>query len=340
MIKIAISGLGKVGIEFIKILKEKRKESKEKYGIEYKVVAVVGSQWGIIKDEGIELDLLLTGKYGSELIKSTGLAKEEYRGIYGIMRTKADVLIEASPTVIEDGGAALDHLKEAIKKKMDIITLAKGPLVLAFDELMEGCRLNKKSFKFSGTTAAALPTIDIGEGSLAGCEIKSIVGILNGTTNYILSKMMVEESSFETCLQEAIEAGIAEKNHHLDTSGFDTACKILILAKALMGSKKQLRDIKIKGIEDVTLQNVFNAKESNRTIKLIGRAYRLDGDIQIEVAPLELSSEHLLAQVNYKNKGILFDTDLMGEIAAIGGKSDPRGAAAAAFKDLINIYKK
>jgi len=300
----------------------------------------VGSQWGIVEPEGINIELLTTGEIGSQLLINTGLGKEEYQGIEGIKVSGADVLIESSPTVLEDGGPALQHIREAVEHNMNIVTLAKGPLVVAFEEIKEACRQKNLSFKFSGTTAAALPTIDIGEGSLAGCEIQSIEGVLNGTTNYILSRMMEEEISYQDCLRETIEAGIAEKNHHLDTGGFDTACKILILANSLMEAKKTLNDVNIEGIEGVRIEDVQEAKRTNHTIKLLGRANKNEKDeVIIEVKPIMIPKTHLLAQVNLKNKGILFDTDLMGEVAAMGGKSDPRGAAAAALKDLINIYK-
>ena len=150
--------------------------------------------------------------------------------------------------------------------------------------------------------------------------------------------MNEEDITFEEALKEAQRKGIAETNPILDVSGSDSACKLLLLTNSLMGTEHMLTDIYIKGIEHVTKQQIRNAKEQNKFIKLIASAYKdQDGKVTLKVEPYEIDKDHPLANVNGTEKGITFFTDTMGQVTTIGGASNPRGAAAAALKDIINI---
>ncbi len=145
--------------------------------------------------------------------------------------------------------------------------------------------------------------------------------------------------SFEEALKIAQEKGIAEANPALDVQGFDTACKILLLANGFFGSSLLMDDVKIKGIEQVTKEDIQEAKQSGRTLKLLASAYKEAENVIVEVKPCKLESEHPLAHVNGTNKGVVFETIEMGAVCATGGASHPRGAAAAALKDVINLYR-
>lgn len=153
--------------------------------------------------------------------------------------------------------------------------------------------------------------------------------------------MNEEDISFEEALKEAQSKGIAETNPILDVSGSDSACKLLLLTNILMRRENALSDIHIKGIEHVTQQQMRNAKEHNKYIKLIASAYKDQvGNVALNVEPREIDKDHPLAKVNGTEKGITFFTDTMGQVTTIGGASNPRGAAAAALKDIINLYRK
>ena len=194
-------------------------------------------------------------------------------------------------------------MKQAIEKQMDIVAISKGALVTNWREINKAAKQANVRIRYSGATAAALPTLDIGQLSLAGCNIEKIEGILNGTTNYILTKMYEDDISFEEALQEAQNKGIAETNPILDVSGSDSACKLLLLTNSLMGVENALTDIHIKGIENVTIQQIRNAKEQNKWIKLIASAYKdKDGNVNLTVEPYEIDKEHPLAKVNGTEK--------------------------------------
>lgn len=164
---------------------------------------------------------------------------------------------------------------------------------------------------------------------------------LNGTTNYILTKMHDDGTSYAEALQQAQQKGIAETNPLLDVSGMDSACKLLLLSNSLLQTEYTLEDVSIRGIENVSKQDIQTAKEKGKQIKLLARAYTDDdGKVQLEVQPYAVDPNHSLAIVIGTEKGITFYTDTMGSVSSIGGASNPRGAAAAALKDVINLYRK
>ncbi|SDC09907.1 homoserine dehydrogenase [Bacillus wiedmannii] len=337
-IQVVLSGYGTVGREFVKLLNEKYSYIYETYGIQLVVSGVLGRNIAIHNEDGLSIQHLLMYGGGSAAIEEYIKHHPGERATTSISGT---VLVESTVTNLKDGNPGKQYIKQAIEKQMDIVAISKGALVTNWRELNEAAKIANVRIRYSGATAAALPTLDIGQFSLAGCRIEKIEGILNGTTNYILSKMNEEDITFEEALKEAQSKGIAETNPILDVSGSDSACKLLLLTNSLMGTENTLTDIHIKGIEHVTKQQIRNAKEQNKYIKLIASAYKdKDGKVSLHVEPYKIDKNHPLAKVNGTEKGITFFTDTMGQVTTIGGASNPRGAAAAAFKDIINLYRK
>ncbi|WP_141431072.1 homoserine dehydrogenase [Bacillus sp. 03113] len=334
--KIILTGYGTVAKELMKLIASNGALIKEKYGFELVVTGIVGSKGMIYDEKGIQLLSLIDFGTGSE-------ALSRYSECFQLPFTEpifqGDVLIECTPTNIETGEPALGYIQKAMTTGMDIVSVSKGALVMAFDKIKTQAAKHGSRLKYSGATAAALPTLDIGEYSLAGCTITRIEGILNGTSNFILASMSENNLSFEEALKIAQEKGIAEANPALDVQGFDTACKILLLANGFFGSGLLIDDVKIKGIEQVTKEEIQVAKQNGRKLKLLASAYKEAEKVIVEVKPYELESEHPLAYVNGTNKGVVFETIEMGAVCATGGASHPRGAAAAALKDVINLYR-
>ncbi|WNQ09606.1 homoserine dehydrogenase [Paenibacillus aurantius] len=335
-IRIVLTGFGTVGREFIRLIKEKSERIKENYNLELRLVAVGGRDGFIGSEEGLRLDSLSEARPGSQSLAD--YARNFHMPLttrYG----KADVLVEAAPTDVERGEPGFTHIMTAFRNRMDVIAISKGALVARYDTVFEAAKANKVRVKYSGATAAALPTKDIGEISLAGSEIVGIEGILNGTTNYILTRMQEDGLSFEEALLTAQQKGIAETNPDLDVKGIDSACKILLLSNDLLGTHYSLKDLSIQGIDQVTKEQIAGAKGRGMKYKLLARAHKQEGNVHISIAPMEIGPGHLLAAVDDTNKGIVFQTDTMGEVCVLGGSSSPRGAAAAALKDLINLYR-
>ena len=330
---IIISGYGNVAKELVKLLLEKAEVLKNTYNLEIKVCGIIGSKGMIAQGEGIQLEALL--KYGNGSAALLQYAKDMCIP-FQQAEIKGDILVECSPTNIVNGEPGKTYIMDALLQGMDVIAVSKGALVTSFEEVMEAAEQHGAKLKYSGATAAALPTLDIGEYSLAGSTITSIEGILNGTSNYILTSMYGEQLSFGQALKNAQEKGIAEANADMDVKGFDSACKILLLANRFLGTKLNLRDINISGIDEISIEHLSAAHEEGKKLKLIAQATLHEGKGIVQVKPIKLSKEHPLFHVDGTNKGIVFETKEMGAICVTGGASHPRAAAAAALKDLIN----
>jgi homoserine dehydrogenase len=329
---IVIAGYGIVAKELARLILTNSDMLKEKYEIDFLLTGIIGSKGMLFQKDGINLSKLLEFGTGSEalLAYTPSLCEPIFEG---------DVLIDCTPTNIESGEPGLSYLFKAIDSGMDVVSVAKGALLHSFAEIIKRSEKKGVRLKYSGATAAALPTIDIGEYSLAGSTITKIEGILNGTSNFILTSMNENQLSFESALRVAQEKGIAESNPALDVKGFDSACKLVLLANSLLGTNFSLKDVNISGIDTLSITNMKEAKNRGTQIKLLAWASREEDQVRLEVAPCSLNQDHPLANVNGTNKGILFETKEMGTICCTGGASNPRGAAAAALKDLINLYR-
>lgn len=335
--KLVLSGFGNVGREFVKTIYEKKEDIKKEYGIDLILCGVIGREGCIFEDKGLDLSLLLKCDKGSKGILQYGKVNND--SFYDYPVFEGDILIECSNSDIYTGGAALNYIFNFIKRGIDIVAVSKGALVTNFINIVQLAKENNVKLKYSGATAAALPTMDIGYYSLAGAKINSITGILNGTTNYILTKMEEENVSISQALEEAIKRGIAERENSMDIDGIDSACKLLLLSNTFMKTEYKLDQISIKGIRNIGIEDINKARGENKVIKLLSKAYFNDGRVVLEVLPEKVDRDHPMASIKGTNKGVIFNTDTMGEICVFGGASNPRGAAAAAIKDVINICR-
>ena len=339
-VRLVICGLGRVGQAFVGLLIQKDPDLKKRYELNLKVVAAVDIGGAAISPEGLPLKELLAHlqkKQPVETFRSygkKGLSGKEALGFHFV-----DLLVETTPTNIRDGGPALTHLRAALSHGCHVVTAAKGPLVLRYHELKTLAEKQKVRLMISAATAAALPTLDVGMTCLAGTEILAAEGILNGTTNYILTRMYEDGSPYGEALAEAQRMGVAEPDPSLDVEGRDTANKILLIANEVFQASLTLEDIPVEGITRVTPEEVARVKKEGKVIKLIGRVERKDGKVVASVTPIPLPLAHPLAQVRGTEKAISYLTDTMDRVTVSGGKSNPMGAAAAILKDIIRIYR-
>jgi homoserine dehydrogenase len=167
----------------------------------------------------------------------------------------------------------------------------------------------------------------------------SAEGILNGTTNYILTRMYEDGCPYAEALAEAQKMGVAEPDPSLDVEGRDTANKILLIANEVLQAGLSLGDIPVEGITRVKPEDIQKARKEGKVIKLIGKAEKKDGKVAASVAPMALPADHPLASVRGTEKAVSYLTDTMDRVTVSGGKSNPMGAAAAILKDIIRIYQ-
>ncbi|MCR4396153.1 MAG: homoserine dehydrogenase [Candidatus Saccharicenans sp.] len=336
-VNIILVGFGRVGRAFYELLKEKYDYCRERYGLFLELK-------GIIRKSGSVL-LSGTGKLVAAAESSGGGPSEPSNWVQVfsledlLEEFKSGVVVDCTPSDLKTGEPGYSLMRTALEKGWHVVTASKGALVVHPAELAALARENQVAIKASGATAAALPTLDVGLHSLAGTEILAMEGILNGTTNYILTRM-AEGLSFSRALLEASEKGIAEPNPVQDIEGWDTAAKMVIIANRVLGTEIKLSEIRVNGLRGINEELVARAASLGKTIKLIGRCSRDNPEVpwKVEVGLALLDPDHPLASVNGSNKGIIFYTDCMGYIVLTGGKSDPRGAGAALLKDIISIY--
>ena len=330
---IGIIGFGGVSKAFIKLLIEKEKNLKKK-GLELKIKYIIKSNGGIYNKDEINLEEIITADY-----KLTGFNFIEDINISTIIKNKdIDTLVELTSTNIETGEPGLTHIKLALENGINVVTGNKGPILLEYKNLKKIADENNVKLGIGCTTGGALPSINVGSFDIAGSDILSIEGILNGTSNYILTEMYENEVDYDEALKKSISFGIAESNYKLDVEGYDTASKILILANVLMDANLYLKDIKIEGINNLKKGDILEEKSKGNKIKLIGKVYIKDEIVRAYVKPEILNSEHPLYFVDNKNKGVCYSTDTLGDISIIGGASGTLNAAAAILRDIINIW--
>ena len=336
--RIILCGLGTVGKAFARLLAERRGQIAKKYGLDIEVVAAVDIGGAAVADQGALSvdDLLVHLDAGGAVETFAPHARPGLTGVEAVSRIPADILVEATPTNLVDGEPARGHISAALQNGLDVVSANKGPLVLFYREILKLARENGGRIFMSAATAAALPTLDVGLICLAGANVLAVEGILNGTTNYILTRMQVEKCAYETALKSAQEMGIAETDPTLDVEGFDTRNKLIVIANRIFGEQLGPDDVPLQGITRIGLTDIEKAVKSGKVIKLVGTAERSDSGLKISVGPKALDKDHPLASINYAEKGISYLTDTMGRVTVTGGKSSPTGAAAALLKDLIH----
>lgn len=341
-VRIALGGFGGVGKAFVRLAAEKHQELSDRYGVNLAPAFVFHSRGYADKTSWLELAELaqdtaaslrdLPG-YHSVPGGSTGLVNKLAEGGY-------DVLVEATPTDLKTGQPATDYLLAALQSGAHGVALNKGPLVCQWDTIKKAVKRSGCQIKVSGATAAALPTVDVGQLCLAGARVTGIRGIINGTSNYVLTLMAHQGLTWQEALRKAQDLGIAESNAQNDISGFDAAAKLVIICNVLLGGQWTLSDVSVTGITAINHQDVAAAMKQGCPVKLIARAEPSDlpGDWRLSVAPENVPSSDPLSAVSGTEKAICFTTDTMGTLLIAGGASSPMGAAAAALKDILHLF--
>jgi homoserine dehydrogenase len=332
---ICILGFGAVGKGVVKAISMKNDRFKEKYGIDLKIVAVTDTSGAAVSGGGLDPDLLLEIKEKTGKISSyPEYGVSNISSIQVLGEAEYDCLVEVTPTDICDGEPAKSHILKAFSDKKDVVTSNKGPLALYFRELAKIAGDNGVQFKFEASVGGAMPIINFAHETLSSCDIGSILGILNGTTNYILSRMAKEGSSYEQILKESQEMGIAESNPAQDVEGIDAACKTVILANSLLSRDVSFKDVEVTGISKITPESISLAKSEGYLIKLIGE---VSEDV-LEVSPRLVREGSPFAVDGTLNVATL-KTDLAEDVTVVGKGAGPIETASAILSDIISIYK-
>jgi homoserine dehydrogenase len=336
--RIALFGYGNVGRAVARLL-ESRRMHLERIGLYPKLVAVADSRGVAVNPRGLDywkLEEVKLSKGSVGFYPDYGRIGVEAIEIISDRLIDSDVLIEVTPTNIVDGEPGLTHIREALKSGLHVVTANKGPLALAMPSLLELARHSGRELMFSGTVGGGTPFIRFAEKCLAGDRILGLEGVLNGTCNYMLSAME-GGLSFKQALEEAQRLGYAEADPSMDVDGWDTACKIVILAVHILGIRVTLRDVAVKGIREVTEECILEACRRGATIKLLGS---IDSEKRIaSVSPVEIPRNSPLAVPGNLN-ALMFHVEDLGDVTVIGRGAGGVETANAILKDLVELKQR
>ncbi|MEM3161104.1 MAG: homoserine dehydrogenase [Nitrososphaera sp.] len=328
--RIVLVGFGVVGQSFAKLLLSRSADLYSQHGVKPRIVACVDNKGSAISPAGLDLErLLMAKKKGTVGMYEKGAAK--FDPLHIIENVDAEVVIEATPTDLTTGEPGTSHIISAMRTGKHVISVNKGPLALAFPSLIELANYNGVMLRFSGTVGGGTPILEFAKRCLKGDRIVSFQGILNGTTNYILSKME-EGLTYESALADAKEKGYAEAVPSLDTDGYDAAAKLVIMANWVMGMKVTMKDVARTGISGVKVSDVKGAQSRGNAIKLIAAC---DSRI-LEVRPTEVSKKDPIC-VNGTLNAVTFSSEHSGQQTIIGRGAGGMETASAVLRDLIEI---
>jgi homoserine dehydrogenase len=330
-LRLILLGFGVVGQSFVKLLLSHSTDLYNDYGIKPKVVACADHKGIVSCNQGLDLDRLLNVKKKKRSVIQYG-SNTDTSGILDVIENiDAEVVIELTPTNITNGEPGKTHIIAAMKSGKNVITVNKGPLALEFPSLMELAEYNRIAFKFSGTVGGGTPILEFAKRCLRGDRIISFEGILNGTTNYILSKMY-EGLNFTQALRDASEKGYAEKDSTLDIDGYDAVAKLVIASNLVMNMKSTMSDVVRTGIRDVQPTRVMNERKKGNAIKLIASC---DGK-NLVVKPKPVSTKDPICVDGILN-AVTFTCQHSGQQTIIGKGAGGMETASSILRDLIDI---
>ena len=328
--RIILCGFGVVGQSLVKLFDSRSEDLYAKYGLKPRVVGVFDSKGSAVDKSGLNFNKLIEVKKKFGTVKNYLDTQNLMSGVDMLKNVDADVLIETTASNYKDAEPGMTHITTAMKKGMHVISVNKGPLALAFPSLLELATYNQVMLKFSGTVGGGTPILDYAKDSLSGERITSFAGILNGTTNYILTNMGTGVS-YEEALKDAKDKGYVEADEALDLDGLDAAAKLVILANWIMGMKVTLPDINCTGIRKVTLDDINKATKNNSAIKLIASCNK-----ELVVGPKEVSDDDPLC-VNGTLNAIAFTSEHSGTQTIIGKGAGGMETASSILRDLLDI---
>ena len=338
--RLAIIGFGNVGQGFTQILRDEGAELAQQHGARFQIVAVSDLLKGSVYDpQGINPAALLDSIAATGKLDRITAPDRGWNAMETIERSQADIVIELSYTDLKTGEPAITHLRRALELGKHVVTTNKGPIALKYPELKALAEKNNVEIGAEGTVMSGTPSLRLARELLSAARIRKIQGIVNGTTNYILTQMEAG-ATYAAALKAAQAKGYAEADPTGDVEGFDAAGKVVIMANLLMGQTLTLADVDRQGITQLTPADLAEAKAAGERWKLIGRVETIGDKISASVKPTRLPSAHPLASVGDATNAITFSTDLLGDVTLVGPGAGRIETGYAIIGDLLAIHRK
>ena len=331
-------GFGNVNRTLFQLLDDRAAELRNRYGIAFRITGIASRRLGWIANPN-GLDLSGAGTPARDLSKVQELpgASKCSNVKDWLSAAQAEVLFEATSLNVENGQPAIDHIRAALEHGAHAITANKGPIVHAYRELRDLAASKGKRFLFESTVMDGVPIFSLFD-QLPVILLQGFYGILNSTTNVILSQME-QGISFDEALKKAQELGVAETDATHDVDGWDAAVKTAALVTVLMGTPIRLDQIHREGIRDLTPQAVRTAKRDGWPFKLVCRARRTAHGVEASVAPEKILSTQPMAKITGTSSYIYFETDIFPGLAVTEEDPGLYATAYGLFADFIRIAK-
>ncbi len=337
--KIGLIGFGNVGQGFTRILAKKREELIRKHNFNFKLIAIADPITGNAYDErGLNLNGIVRQLDLKGNIRDLEGVRKDIDSLFIIKETDVDIIVEVTPTNIETGEPGMTHIKTALEYGKHVVTSNKGPIALAYRELMNLAYRKDVCLRFEGTVMSGTPSLSLAREALAGCEISKIQGIVNGTTNFILTKME-EGMTYSDALKLAQQLGYAETDPTADVEGWDAAVKAVILANTVMDGDITIKDVEREGITKITVDDIKNALSEGYRIKLLAVVEKAEDGIKASVKPTRVALTHPLANIMGVTNALTFTTDHLGEVTLIGPGAGRIETGQAILSDILHIVR-
>ncbi|MEW6086244.1 MAG: homoserine dehydrogenase [Chloroflexota bacterium] len=333
-------GFGNVARSLVRLLERKRDALISKYDITYSVTGIATGRHGFaVNPEGLDVAKaleLVESKQSINLLSSSPVSNS----LEVIQYSQANVMFENSPVNYETGQPAIDHVRAALYAGMHAITANKGTVVHGYRELTALAESKGRKFRFESTVLGGSPVFATFREAMPLAELISFKGIINATTNLILSRMEDGES-FEDAVKYCQSIGIAETDPSGDVDGWDAAIKVSALATVLMDSPLKPQEVERRGIREITPAMVNQAKGEKKRWKLVASAERVGNQVKARVAPELVDSTSPLYGMMGSSTGLTFRTDVLPDYSVTisereGMKGGPEETAYGLFADFVN----
>ena len=316
-INVGLIGFGNVGSGVVKILKNRRSLLRDKIDADIVLKKICDKDLSSRRDVNINRELLTSN--ADEILNDPAI----------------DIVIELM------GGIhpAKEFISRALRNGKHVITANKALLAEEGAELFALSRERGKAIYFEASCGAGIPIIKSLREGLVANKFSNIYGIINGTSNFVLSEMSEKDCSFEEALKEAKRRGFAESNPALDIDGIDSAHKLIILIYLCFGRFVSMKDIFIEGISHISISDINYAEEMGLQIKLLAIAKKVGEELEVRVHPTMIPKEHLLSSVGGIFNAIHVDSDLAGELLFYGPGAGQMCAASGVVSDLVDLIQ-
>ncbi len=333
--RLAFLGFGNVGKALARLLLQKEDELCQRYGITFSVTGIATGRHGTaIAPQGIDLHQALAVDDFTRLSSQPQPADT----FDFVRRCPADVLFENSPVNYETGQPAVDHLRLALEQGMHALTANKGPVVHAYRQLTELARQKGRKFYFESTVMDGAPIFSLFRESLSGANLRRLRGVLNSTTNMMLTRMELGDS-FEQAVAYCQQIGIAETDPSGDIDGWDAAVKVAALVTVLMDIPLKPAQVERSGIRQIGPQQVAEARQAGKRWKLVCEAERVGDGIRARVAPELVGPESPMYGAEGTTSIVQFETDVLGLLSVVEADPGPHTTAYGLFADFLNAVR-